>query len=93
MPFDGKIKNAINDYVMRDMPNDEKIADHFNYIEDEKLRERLFLEFKSIRYMYKIFEGIEAIDETLLFQIRSQVIFYAGIYEAIIHYVLFEKQK
>lgn len=90
MPFTKICKDYINDYVHRDMPSDEIMEEHFNYIKDLKLKDRLFAEFKSVRYMYKLFEGLEATDENLLLQVRAQIIFYVGIYEAIIHHILFE---
>lgn len=90
MPFKNEIIERIDQYVYRDMPTDEKMREHFDYIFDERLKERLFLEFKSVRYMYKLFEGLAATDEKLLIQVRTQVIIYVGIYEAIIHHILFD---
>ncbi len=90
MPFTKNIKEYIDEYVFRDMPSDEIMGKHFNYIQDPQLKDRLLSEFKSVRYMYKLFEGLEATNENLLLQVRAQIIFYAGIYEAIIHHILFE---
>lgn len=89
MPFNEAIKTEIINYVTRDMPSDDVFISHFDYINDENLQNRLFLEFKSIRFMYKLFEGLEVTEENLLLQVRTQVLLYVGIYEAVIHHILF----
>ncbi|MBS8097875.1 hypothetical protein F6P75_12330, partial [Streptococcus suis] len=40
------------------------------------------------RYAYKLYEGITAEEEHLIFEIRSQILAYASIYEAVVEYVL-----
>lgn len=42
-----------------------------------------------MRFAYKLYEGIEAKDENLIFEVRHQILSYASIYEAVIHYVLY----
>lgn len=90
MPFDSINKNYVTDYCSNHLPSDEWFNNEFNFISDTLLRERIIVEFKNVRYMYKLFEGIEAKDELLLAEVRLQIFMYASIYEAIIHYLLFD---
>jgi len=46
------------------------------------LRDRLIVEFINARKIYKFFEGLQASDELLLAQIKTQVIMYVSIQEA-----------
>ncbi len=89
MALPDKEKRVIYDYCNSDLPNNEWYENEFEFIEDEQLRTRLIQEFKGIRFAYKLYEGIAATDENLIFEIRHQIFAYATIYEAIIHYVLY----
>lgn len=89
MPFPQEIKDIIYNYCNNHLGDENWFNEEFEFIEDEKLRERLVQEFKGIRFAYKIYEGIEADKENLIFEIRHQIIAYATIYEAVIHYVLY----
>lgn len=91
MPFPDEITKQINEYCLRDLPSDSWYLQEFDFILDNLLRTRIIQEFKNIRYMYKIFEGIQAEDELLLAEVRTQILMYASIYEAILHYILFEE--
>lgn len=90
MPFLGKEKEYVINYCTNHLPNDEWFNETFSFIDDNALKERLVIEFKNVRFMYKLFEGIEATDELLLAEVRLQILMYASIYEAVIHYLLFE---
>lgn len=59
-------------------------------IENKSLRDRLIVEFINARKIYKFFEGLQASDELLLAQIKTQVIMYVSIQEAVVNYLLFE---
>lgn len=91
MPFDQEIKDSIISYCLRDLPNDNWYENAFDFVKDDILRKRLISEFKNARFFYKIFEGLAAEDELLLAEVKMQVLMYASIYEAIIHYVLFDE--
>lgn len=91
MPFDNITKTAIFTYCTRDLPNDDWYEDAFSFVKDNALKMRLISEFKNARFIYKVFEGISAEDELLLAEVRLQVLMYASIYEAVIHYVLFDE--
>ena len=89
MPLPYNIKDEVYDYCNNDLPDDVWYEKEFEFIEDCNLRKRLIEEFKGIRFAYKLYEGIEATHENLIFEIRHQIFAYATIYEAVIHYVLY----
>lgn len=53
------------------------------------MRKRIIEEYRAIRFAYKLYEGITAANENLIFEIRYQIFAYASIYEAVLHYVLY----
>ncbi len=89
MPLSPNVKKEIYDYCNNHLADEEWYKEQFDFIEDEKLRERLVQEFRGIRFAYKLYEGIEATDENKIFEVRHQIFAYATIYEAVIHYVLY----
>lgn len=89
MPFPKEIKVAIYDYCNNHLAGEDWYNEEFDFIEDDALHKRIIEEFKSIRFAYKLYEGIEATDENRIFEIRHQIFAYATIYEAVIHYVLY----
>lgn len=93
MPFNENLIKEINDYVVSHLPDDDWYENYFSFIADKTLAERLEKEFKTVRYIYKILEGLKSTDELQLAQIRIQVILYTSIYEAMVHYLLFDKLK
>lgn len=91
MPFEKELKDSIISYCSRDLPKDEWYENAFDFVKDNTLRNRLISEFKNARFVYKFFEGISAEDELLLAEVKMQVLMYASVYEATIHYVLFDE--
>ena len=91
MPFEKETKDSIMSYCLRDLPNDDWYNNAFCFIKDSVLKARLISEFKNARFIYKFFEGMAAVDELLLAEVKMQVLMYASIYEATIHYVLFDE--
>lgn len=89
MPLDNITKNAIYNYCNNHLADEAWYEERFEFIQDEYLRKRLVEEFKGTRFAYKIYEGIEAKDENLIFEVRHQILSYATIYEAVLHYVLY----
>lgn len=63
---------------------DEWYENAFCFIQDAELKNRIIAEFKAIRFAYKLYEGIEATGENLMFEVRNQIFAYASIYEAVI---------
>ena len=93
MPLTKEIKDAIYDYCNNHLAREAWYNEEFEFIKDQALRKRLVEEFKAIRFAYKLYEGIEARDENLIFEIRHQIFSYATIYEAVIHSVLYTYYK
>lgn len=90
MSFTKETKDEIIQYCNNHLPEENWYKKQFDFILDEILRDRLIKEFKAIRFAYKLYEGIEATEENLLFEVRNQILAYASIYEAVIENVLEE---
>ncbi len=82
-------KDIIINICSKDIESDEDIESMFNFI-DTDLKDRLIKEYKGIRFAYKFYTYIDAVNENKLFEVRSQILSYASIYESIIHYVLYK---
>ncbi|MEC3885508.1 hypothetical protein VKA52_17450 [Halobacillus sp. HZG1] len=90
MPFSEELQNEIMDYAYGHLPSTKWYDENFyTFINDSNLRNRLIIEYKNCRVIYKIFEGLQAKEELLLAQIKTQVIMYVSIQEAVVNYVLF----
>lgn len=91
MPFPEELKESILEYVYSHHHTDDWFDRNFYpFIQDKELRNRLIVEFNNARVIYKIFEGLQAEGELFLAQIKTQVVMYVSIQEAVINYVLFE---
>lgn len=93
MPLTKEIRDAVYCYCNNHLADETWYKEVFDFIEDESLRKRLIEEFKGIRFAYKLYEGIEAKEENLIFEIRHQIFSYATIYEAVTHFVLYTYYK
>ena len=89
MAFSEQLKNQIYSYCENHLPDEDWYSDEFIFIEEGAIRKRIIEEFKGVRFAYKLYEGLEATDENLIFEVRHQILSYASSYEAIIHYVLY----
>lgn len=94
MPFSSELTNEIKSYILGHLPQEDWYEKNFyTFIEDSQLRNRLITEFKNARFIYKLFEGLQATDELLLAQIKTQVVMYVSIQEAVIGHVLFKLKQ
>lgn len=90
MPLPKNLQNEIYQYCANHLPNNDSWYEkQFEFVEDSVLRQRLAREFQAIRFAYKLYEGINANEENMLFEIRSQIFAFASLYEAVLHYVLY----
>lgn len=89
MAFSEEIKEEINSYCNKHLADDLWYENEFSFIKDAELKSRIITEFKAIRFAYKLYEGIEARDTNLMFEVRNQILAYASIYEAVIENVLY----
>jgi len=93
MPLDSSIIHSVAEYYHRDIGTYSSYIRQFDFIDDENLRKRLAQEFYIARYAAKLQEAL-AFDENffeLLGHLKLQIIQYAGIYEAVISYLLLNK--
>lgn len=88
MAFSEKIKKEIEMYCNNHLATDSWYENEFYFIQDAELKNRIIIEFKAIRFAYKLYEGIGATDANLMFEVRNQILAYASIYEAVIENVL-----
>lgn len=88
MAFSEELKKEIELYCTNHLPTNSWYKNEFCFIQNIELRNRIIAEFKAIRFAYKLYEGIEATDENLMFEVRNQILAYASIYEAVIENVL-----
>ena len=88
MAFTCETKKEIMEYCSNHLPEDCWYVKEFNFIQDNQLRKRIIQEFKATRFAYKLYEGIAAEDENLIFEVRNQILAYASIYEAVLESVL-----
>ena len=91
MPLDKQVSELILEYCDRDLPSDEYVSKMFAFIDDEKLRSRVQMEFYAARYVYKLGEALNVAEDRLHAHVKFQIVQYASIYEAIIVYFLWEK--
>lgn len=84
------IQAELMKYATAHIADEEWHAQFFSFIRNEKLAKRLGEEFVSARVIYKILEGLEAKEWLHRAQIRIQILSYASIYEAVLHYILFD---
>ena len=64
MPLSNEIIDIIYRYCNNHLANEEWYNTEFEFIEDPILCKRLIEEFKGIRFAYKLYECIEAKDES-----------------------------
>lgn len=88
MAFSAELKREIEIYCNNHLATSVWYENEFSFIKNEDLKKRIIAEFKAIRFAYKLYEGIEATEENLIFEVRNQILAYASIYEAVIEYVL-----
>ena len=70
MPLTNNIKLEIYKYCNNYLPDAQWYENEIDFIEDINLKKRIIEEFKGIRFAYKLYEGLEAKDENLIFQIK-----------------------
>lgn len=88
MAFSKELKNEIELYCSNHLATDSWYENEFCFIQNIELKNRIIAEFKAIRFAYKLYEGIEATGDNLLFEVRNQILAYASIYEAVIEDIL-----
>jgi hypothetical protein len=90
MPFSPDERQTIETYVTGHLRPRDWFDSFFDFVADVELARRLGREFYTARYVYKLLEGLSAVDDLLTAQVRIQVLQYSSIYEAVVHHVLFD---
>jgi hypothetical protein len=88
MPLKEALRKEILTYCDRDLPPKNDVGEMFDFITEEKLRNRIEAEFHAARYIYKLGEALAVKDERLHAHVKFQIVQYAGIYEAVIVHLL-----
>ena len=89
MPLDKETQKRIIGYASNHLRDLNWHIKYFDFVRDPKLRSRLGREFWAARFVYKSLEGLSAKDALLRTQIKIQILQYASIHEAVIHYLVF----
>jgi len=90
MPFPEDLAEKVNKYCSSHIPsNDWYNEKFFPFIQDEGIWNRLVIEHKNARFIYKVFEGLQAQNDQLLAQVKTQIIMFVSIQEEVVNYVLF----
>ena len=90
MAFDSDLKTNVNKYIKSHLTIDN-YKGLLSFIDNNLLKSEIEKELYSIRYIYKILEGLQVQNELQVMQAKIQILSYSSIYEAIIDYLLFEK--
>ena len=84
MPLSEKVRDEIYDYCQKHLADEEWYETQFEFIQDEMLRKRLIEEYKAIRFAYKLYEGIGAENENLIFEIIDSFFYLISLYQLLI---------
>lgn len=94
MAFPKDLAEKVNKYCSSHIPSDEWYKEKFfTFIKDKEIWNRLVIEHKNARFIYKVFEGLQAKNERLLAQVKTQLIMYVSIQEEVVNHVLFALLK
>jgi hypothetical protein len=89
MALEPKLQSTVDSYARKDLHDEEWHKRYFDFVGDQKLADRLREEFYATRYVYKLLEGMTVTGTLQRAEIRTQILAYASIYEAVLHHVLF----
>jgi hypothetical protein len=91
MPLPSETRETILNYCDAHLQSDESVTQMFDFLDNPTLQKRVEDEFYAARYIYKLGEALNVADKRLHAHNKFQIVQYAGIYEAIIVYLLWEK--
>ena len=94
MALNKEIRDTVHAYCKQDLPGDlQWHVDHFSFIEDVELKQRLGRAYYSARYMSKLMQALLVDGDEIHSFVKFQIIQYASIYEAVIAYLLWKQFK
>ena len=91
MPLPKATRTEVLAYAQAHLPAERWHVEFFDFVADARLRGHLGKEYWAARCIYKFLEGVQASASLQRAQVKLQVLQYASIYEAVLHYLLFSK--
>jgi hypothetical protein len=91
MPLPKVTRTEVLSYAAAHIPDEAWHVHFFDFVSDPRLRGQLGKEYWAARCVYKMLEGVQASGSLLRTQVKVQVLQYASLYEAVLHYLLFTK--
>jgi hypothetical protein len=73
MPLEAKVIEGVLLYCDKHLAKEGWFNEQFDFIEDEKLAQRLSLEFYAARYIYKLGEALSVSDKKLHAHVKFQI--------------------
>lgn len=92
MPLDEPLRHQALAYIEAHLFDEPQTRSGFSFIHDAALVELITLELKSARYVYRLMEMLDLKDTFFHPFCKFQIVQYAGIFEAAIDYLLFDRK-
>ncbi len=93
MPLPKTTRADVLTYASAHIPDEDWHVEFFSFVADTRLRGQLGKEYWAARSIYKMLEGVQASGSLQRAQVKLQVLQYASLYEAVLHYLLFAKYQ
>jgi hypothetical protein len=91
MPIYDEIRSAALAYIEAHLIDESSIRTGFSFIQDERLIDLIVLELKSARYIFRVMEMLDLRDTFSHPFCKFQIIQYAGVIEAAVDHLLFDR--
>ena len=91
MPLSAEDQAKVLQYCDAHLPKKAATVAMFDYLDNQKLLDQITSEYYAARYIYKLGEALAAAGDRMHGHVKFQIVQYAGIYEAIIVYLLWSK--
>ena len=91
MPIKDDIRLPALDYVNAHLIDELSIRDGFGFISDPNLLDLIVLELKSARYIFRLMEMLDLKDQFSHPFCKFQIVQYAGVIEATVDHLLFDR--
>lgn len=91
MPIKDEIRLPALDYINAHLIDEPSIRKSFDFIANPDLRDLIVLELKSARYIFRLMEMLDLKDNFSHPFCKFQIVQYAGVIEAAVDYLLFDR--
>lgn len=92
MPIREEIRTDAIAYIEAHLIDEAAIREGFRFIQDAKLVDLIVLELKSARYIFRLMEMLDLKDKFSHPFCKFQIVQYAGVLEAAIDHLVFDKK-